>query len=456
MLTSPPLRKAKVNLADYPYRRDIDNRMVMAQLSVFEVHILQEIVHHSVHISIEQLAKEVHLAVDQLIPILDKLSATKLFKRQGMKLVVDKDMRKYFEFQLEKFDEDFEPNLDFLQNVLNRVPIHVLPLWYAIPRTSDNIFASIIEKYFLTPKVYRQYLSELEFDHPVFNSIIQDLYQAPDFKISATHLMTKYGLTRETFEEYLLLLEYQFVCCLSYTRVEEEWQEVVTLFSEWLEYLQFEVQTKPLPIRDSVESTYHSKFNFVHDLITLLQACQNKKTTPEKVKNIHASTALQLHSVVNKLIQVEFVKQAANGQLMATEKGKEWLTKPFPEQIAHLASDPLNLLSNAADFSTLIHVRNLHLIEKSLRRLLPNEWVDLNQFLEGFSAPIGDRGPIILKNKGKKWRYELPTYTTHEKQFIQTVILERFAELGLVETGFYQDKPCFCLTSFGNHFIHYH
>ncbi len=71
-----------------------------------------------------------------------------------MTLFVDKDVRKYFEAKVEKFDEDFQPNLDFLQSILNKVSIHTLPLWYPIPRSTDNIFASIIETYFSTPKIY--------------------------------------------------------------------------------------------------------------------------------------------------------------------------------------------------------------------------------------------------------------------------------------------------------------
>lgn len=456
MLSSIPQRKAKITLADYSYQRDIENRLLMAQLSVFEVNVLREIIHHSLQISIEQLADELEIGADRLIPILDKLGAMRLFKRQGLKLIVDKDMRKYFEFQLEKFDDNFQPDLEFLQSVLSKVPIHVLPAWYAIPRSSDNIFASIVEKYFLTPKIYRQYLNELEFDNPVLKAIIQDVYQAPHFKVAATDLIAKYHLTRECFEEYLLLLEYHFVCCLSYNQIEDYWQEVVTPFAEWFEFLEFEHQTRPIPVRGSIENFCQVEFPFIQDLTTLLKGCQRKKIMPTEIKNLYASTDLQLQHLVNKLVQVEFVKQYANGQLIATEKGKTWLSKPLPEQIALLVADPLNTLSNVEEFPKLWNIRNLHLIEKSLRRLSPNEWVELSHFMKGFIAPIGDKEPVSLKSKGKKWKYVLPTYTAQEKKFIECVIMERLLELGVVATGFNRGKPCFCLTTFGNHFIHYH
>lgn len=450
--SSIPLRKAKISLADYSFRRDIEVRLLMAQLSVIEVDVLREIIHHSLKISIEQLAEDLEIEVKTLLPVLDKLSVTKLFKRQNMHLLVDKEMRKYYEVKIERFDDDFRPDLEYLQSVLNKVPIHVLPIWYAIPRSSDNIFDSIVEKYFLTPKIYRQYLSELQFDTPILEAIIHETCQPPDFKVTTAELIAKFNLTQECLEEYLLLLEYHFACCLSYEKVKDRWQEVVTPFAEWREYLQFEYQTRVRPIRNSIEKDQQVEFQFIKDLSSILHACQSKKILPQSVKNLHSHTSHR-QALVDKLIQVEFVKQSSTGQIMATEKGKVWMSKPLPEQISRLASDPLNMLINVENFSSLWNVRNLHLIEKSLRRLLPHDWVEVQDFLKGFMAPIGEKGPITLKNKGKKWKYTLPTYTDQEKQFIQEVVLERLAELGIVETGIHKGHLCFCVTPFGHHFI---
>lgn len=449
-----PPRKAKISLADYPFHRDIEVRLLMAHLSITEIEVLREIIHHSLTISIEQLAEDLGIQVKVLLPILDKLNAIKLFKRQHMTLIVDKEMRKYFENKVEKFDEDFRPDFDFLQSILNKVPIHVLPLWYAIPRSSDNIFGSIIEKYFLTPKIYLQYLSELQFDNLILEAIIQEVYQSPDFMITADELMAKFDLTHECLEEHLLLLEYHFVCCLSYQRLENRWQEIITPFAEWREYLQFECQTKAQTVpQDSVEKHQQTEFEFIKDLTIVLQACQSKKILPKNVKNLVCSP-FQYQILVNKLLQLEFAKQNATGQMIATERGKTWLLKPLFEQIAALANDPLNTLtSNIKEFSSLWNIRNLRLIEKSLRRLTPHEWVEFHHFLRGLTAPIGDKEPVTLKNKGKKWKYVLPTYTDQEKLFIQAVITERLTELGIIETGFARGNLCFCLTPFGHHFI---
>lgn len=457
MLSSPhnQQRKAKVSLSDYPFRRDVEVRLFMAKLSVTEIEVLREIIHHSLKISIEQLAEDLDLPLDFLLPILDKLSGVKLFKRQNLTLIVDKEMRKYFEGKIEKFDDHFRPDIDFLQNVLNKVPIHVLPLWYAIPRSSDNIFESIIEKYFLTPPIYRQYLSELQFDNPILKSIIHEVFQPPHFTVKADDLMAKFDLTHEQLEEHLLLLEYHFVCCLSYKRIKGYWHEIVTPFAEWHELLLFEYQTNPKPIPlKSIKKNQPVEFAFIKDLATLLEACKTKKILPKNIKNLHASTKDQQQAVVNKLIQLEYATSNATHQLSATAKGKEWLSKPLFEQVSALANDPLNTASESQHFSSLWNVRNLRLIEKSLKRLTPHEWIHMDCFLQGMTVPIGDKEPITLKNKGKKWRYALPVYSDHEKLFIQTVITERLAELGMIDTGTYQGKLCFCLTPFGNHVIH--
>ena len=219
-------KKTKVVLSDYPYRKDIENRLSLSSLTLFEVDVLREILHHSLEFPILQLADILNTSTDKLIPVLDKLSATKLFKRDNLKLTIDKEKRKNFELQLEKFEDDFEPNLEFLQGLLNKVPIQILPhCWHPISRTSDNIFASIVERTSCTPEDYRNYISELHFDDPVLNGIIEDLFSTSGFKIRESTLISKYKLSREKFSEHSLhLLEYSFVCCLRYEQVDGFWK----------------------------------------------------------------------------------------------------------------------------------------------------------------------------------------------------------------------------------------
>lgn len=373
-------QKTKICLSDYPFQRDVEARLFLAKLSCTEIEILREIIHHSLKIQVEQLAAELDLRLETLIPILDKLSEVKLFRRQYMTLVVDKEMRKYFEIQIEKFDDDFRPDLDFFQSLLGHIPIHLLPSWYAIPRTSDNIFDSIIEKYFLTPKIYRRYLHDLNLEDPILHSIINEVHCAPTFKVSAHQLMERFQISHSKFEEYLLELEFHFICCLAYEQQNDQWQEVVTPFAEWREVLDFEYYTrlKPIPGED--------------------------------------------------------------------------ISKDQETPVAY--NEPLNQSDLSQDFPLLWNGRNLNLIEKSLRRLPSFQWVTLDNFLEGVTAPIGDRKSASLKKIGRKWRYTLPSYTDQEKLFMKRAILERLPKLGIVNTGAYKGLPCLSLTPFGSLMVH--
>lgn len=452
MNSTVPSRKTKIVLADYPYRRDIENRLFLSHLKVIEVDILKEILHSSLTISIHHLAETVHVSMQDILPFLDRLSTTKLIKHNGQTLFVDKEMRKYYEFQIEKFDEDFIPDLTFLQNLLNKVPIHVLPAWYVIPRSSDNIFASLIEKYFLTPQVYRQYLEELSFDDPLLSQIMKDVFQAPGLQLSASAIRERYQLSRERFEELILQLEYYFICCLSYVKTQDKWEEIVTPFHEWREYLAFEASTKPKVITDlaAIEKTCLQDFGFVKEMNAVLLACRNKNVAKTGLNPVHLHTKQELELVFNKLLQVEFLKDNSSG-IMATEQGLLWLNKSLNHQIHALAAHPRNRFHSPASFW---NSRNLRLIEKSLKCLRSNEWVYMEEFLKGMTIPFGEREPITLKNKGKKWRYALPNYQPEELAFMHSFIMEYLYELGIVATGRHQDRLCFCLTSFGQQFIH--
>lgn len=446
MQFSQSIRKIKITLSDYPFLCDIEKRILIAQLTVFEVRLLQEIMHHSLQIPVEQLADALEINVSSLLPILDKLTPLKLYRRENLILFVDREARKYFEFQIEKFCSNFEPNLEYLQNILSKVPIHVLPIWYVIPRSSDNIVASIIEKYLLTPKIYRFYINDLQFEDPILHAIIREVFQPPHFKITAEKLISQFELTRERFEEYLMLLEYHFICSLCYFKNGDCWQEIVTPFAEWLDYLQFEENTRPRVIQESIEKA-DSEFEFLNLLVNLLHFFQYTREHPKAADE-------KSKQAINKLFKLGFILQNGDQEIIVSPKGINWLSKNRHEQASSLAADPTNTLTDHAEFEGLWNIRNLGLIENSLKRLRPNEWVKLDDFLKGFINPIGNKEPVTLKRKGKKWKYVIPSYSEQEYQFIKAVIMERLSELGIVRTGSFQESPCFCLTSFGSHFIH--
>jgi hypothetical protein len=133
MIELTQLKKNKITLSDYNYRRDIENRLLLASFTVFEIAVLEEILYSPIKAPIRKIAKNIEKTEEEIVPILEKLSKTGLLVIEGDSIVVDKETRKYFETEIEKFEADFCPGMEFLQNVLKKVPIHVLPIWYSIP-----------------------------------------------------------------------------------------------------------------------------------------------------------------------------------------------------------------------------------------------------------------------------------------------------------------------------------
>src|SRR3990167_1724140 len=136
MIELNQIKKNRINLADYNSRQDIENRIVMSDFSPFYLEVLEEVLFSSLKISLRKLSKN--------------LNTTDI----AIKHTVDKEIRKYFEFQIRRFSPKFKPDMEFVQGILKKVPIQFHPFWYSIPRTSNNIFESIVEKFLLTPQIF--------------------------------------------------------------------------------------------------------------------------------------------------------------------------------------------------------------------------------------------------------------------------------------------------------------
>lgn len=470
MLTTP-VRKNKINLADYNYRKDIENRILMSQLSVFEVDLLREMISGSLRVDVEDLAQTLDCNQAEVGKALDKLAPSKLFKVQGSTILVDKEMRKYYEFQIEKFSEDFKPNIEFIQSSLNKVPIHVLPSWYSIPRTSDHIFSSIIENYLLTPKMYLKYLEELQFDQPVLSKIMKEVFDSPELSVSSKEIKKKYELTRAEFEELMLHLEYNFVCFLCYKQVDGMWEETITPFFEWKEYIVHLKKTHIIPLDPTakIQQKKETPFHFVEDMNAVLKVLLNLGTLAftEKNKKLHlcdeANKAvfdfikedqieradyIVLH--LKKLENLGLAESKTDSQKIifeATEESKNWLKRHIQEQAIILyRKDFHDLLENR---DPLYSERSIRAAEKSLKRVIQSGWITFDDFLKGLRAPIGEVEPVALKAKGKQWRYALPHYSNKEINFMEETIFGRLFQAGMVSIGVYEGKRCFCVTPFG-------
>jgi predicted transcriptional regulator len=465
-------RKNKISLTDYNYQKDIENRLLMAQFTSLDLEVLEEILYSSIQIPVKKLSKNLDIDEETLVPVLQKLSKTGLFLFEKDTIVVDKEMRKYFESQILKFDEDFEPGMEFLQSLLRKVPIHILPIWYSIPRTSNNIFDSLVEKYLLTPQIFQRYIMELNFGEPVLKNIIEDVYQSDHFEVSSQYLMDKYQISRELFEEYMLHLEFSFVCCLGYKRNGNLWEEKVTPFHEWREYLSFLKQTEvtPIPSSETVQPKRPNDFSFAQDLSILLEKAKKKpipiQTTSEGwtlPDSASLSTLLPcfafadsspsfyqpyLHQMIAKLCLLKLA-DIVDKKLYVLDAGTEWLEMRLDNKALYLYRHPLNKMLSADLPIELCTEKSIKEAEKSIVRVLQKNWVYFDEFIKGVHVPLTDDLLIILKRIGKNWKYSIPEYSDSELELLHSTIFEWLFEAGIVQIGMHNGRECFRVTLLG-------
>lgn len=464
MIVTQP-RKNRISLEDYNYHRDIQHRLFLSNLSVFETQVLHEILDGSLTTNLDHLADDLEVDENLLSPILDKFAEIHLIQRQDRMIFVDKELRKYFETHIMKFEEDFKPCLEFLQGLLHKLPLHVLPVWYAIPKTTDHIFQSIIDKYMITPRVYSLYLKQLTFEDPILNEIFIDIYNAPDFCLKSKEVIKKYNLTKEQFAEYALNLEYHLVCCTTYQKKGNQWEEILTPFTEWHDYLLFQKTAAPNSISKAVKPYHPEEFGFIKDVEAMLNHLENGPLpvqeengdyflSEEDAKAIlprHAELAnprQHIKNLIANLLQFKLLR-LEDSKLASSHKANEWLEKTVEEQAMIIYRHPGSCFRKLERLSIAYTERDLREVERNLRRILNSGWVYFDDFMKGFTSAIGNTEEISLKHKGKRWAYMRPVYTEADEQIIKETICGRLFECGMVALGTYKDKLCLRVTPFG-------
>ncbi len=457
MLEMTTFRKNKIVLSDYDYHKDIENRHLMSQFTARDLEVLEEILYSPLTISFRNLAKTLELEKEPLLKSLQKLETSGLLSVSGDLIVVDKEVRKYYEFQILKFDEDFKPGMEFFLALLRKVPIQVLPSWYSIPRTSNNIFDSLVEKYFLTPQIFQRYLMELNFSDPIYQMMIEDLFQSPTFEVSSQFLMEKYQLSRSQFDEMLLHLEFSFVCCLGYKKIEDRLEEIVSPFYEWKQYLLFLKAATPETIsEEKIARKTDSEFKFIEHLTFFLREAKKQPLALKKGKpGRHLLSKLfpdiseeETHQSLSKLITLK-LGDIVSGRFYALDSANDWLDMKLENQALYIYRHPLNRFEKEGFSVELFSERCLREAEKSIARVASAGWVYFEDFFKGITSSLHDHQTVILKRMGKTWKYTIPTYSEEEKLFVKTVIFDYLSELGITAVGTHEGKDCFCVTELG-------
>ena len=454
MMFSPRSKKNRIDLLDYDYRRDLENRQLLSQLSGFDIEVLNEIVFNSLKFPLQSIAETLDVTEECLQSSIDKLSMSGLFCVIEGTVHVDKEMRKYYELHTEKFDEDFRPDIEYLQELLSHIPIHVLPNWYAIPRSSNNIFDSILEQYMRTPKVYERYLKDLEFDNPLLNEIIQLLYKSSELILSVEEISKQFNLPNNELSEILLFLEYHFVCFVSYRKNGSEWEEVITPPHEWTVFLQKVNQLKPIEI-DQVEKIrrcHQHDFGFVQDLTLLTRHMSEKPLSiatiddiKEFLPDIESNPEPDLYlECLRDILETFQICKIDDNQLFPGSASQDWVQKSIQEQA--LTIYRFNKIEGKS--SEAYVDKNMREIEKNLRKVMDSGWIKFPDFVNCMTAAIGDAQPTTLTRKGRKWEYALPKYSDQDKELAFNIMKQLF-QAGMLATGIHEGEYCFCVTPFG-------
>lgn len=452
-------KKTKISLPDYNFQEDIQNRLTLKTLGKENLAVLEEILFSSLQFSIESLAENLDVSIEDLYKTIEALAPLNLFNFDGHTITVDKDKRKYFETQITRFEEDFKPDLDFFQNLLKHLPIEVLPNWYHVPRSSNNIFQSLIEKHLLTPQIYQRYLIDFISGTDLASQITKELFENPSLKIPVKSLREKYNLTREEFEEIALQLEFNILAFISF----DADLEVLTPFYEWQQYKLFLKENTTMSLQEEVTAFRKYEYGFIQDMSDLIQLAEktNLELFYNREKESFSPTApaqalIEAHIDVPKPYIVRLINKLLvlglavieETYLKPTKAAKEWLLIPIAQRAHVTFKHPHNFLSIQKN-PALATQRVVIEIQKSLSTVSLLGWVYFENFLKAALIPLSEEKQVSLRKVGKTWGYFLPQYTPEEKEFIEYIVCDWLFESGVTQVGTHNGKTCFRLTTLG-------
>jgi len=453
-------RKNKIELQDYDFTKDLQNRVHLSTLSIFEIEVLREIIFNSLEFSIYELSESLEVSGDKILQSLEKLESTGLFTRDNDRLVVDKEARKYYEIQIGKFGCDSKLDIDHFLNLVSQVAIHHLPNWYILSKTSDDIFEAIIEKNLLTPKIYEKYLADLMYNDDFSASIVQELFSSESLTLDISYIQEKHGISREYLEELVILLEFNKVCFLQYIEDGEHWKGILTPLEEWKNHLEFikETECHQIPETEKINRIHPHDFGFIEDINSLLiEIYQASPPLQIRVseKNYQITSPIASISfepkytsrLIEKTLQLRLAT-ISNNEINATENTKQWLDTSLQEKAMVIYFSTINIYRKQQQTDSFTD-RDIRELEKSLKRVLKTGWVYVEDFIKGMTAPQSTTSEMALTKKGRRYSYSRPIYGEKELAFIHETFNHHLFESGMLALGECNGKKCLTITPFG-------
>lgn len=459
----------KVNLEDFSYKIDLSSRLQLENLSVDEIFILEELLYSPLKTTTSELADITEIDESSIEESIKSLLPLNLFTYADGNITTSKERRKFFETIIVKFNKKFTPNLDYYKDLLKQVPIHFLISWFHIPRTSNNIFNSIVEKHFSTPKVFLKYVNDALTDTPELKKLFDTVCSSDEGFISFEEAKEILGLNEEELEEKILFLEHHYILCSCYKIKGGKFEKKIALFKEWKNFLDTsqnkdDSQGITPDQHHLIQKQSDEEFSFILDMSKLLQLCETSNLQVQynpkeelfflsgkldKTEAFFSSCKNYLARVINKNLLLGLLV-IENDCLMVTPPSKKWLETDLKQRTLITFKHPHNSLSHNCNFSFKIHDRNIIEIQKALSLVEKGAWILLEEFINRYLLKTNTLKQPTLTKAGKKWQYTTPEYNTEELMFIKVVITDWLFESGMVIPGMFENQICFKVTSLGH------
>ncbi|NGX31828.1 MAG: hypothetical protein K940chlam8_01211 [Chlamydiae bacterium] len=456
------LRKQKIFLGDYDYKADIENRIHFSQLSLKDLEVLEEICCSSLRVSVQEIQTNLHLTHSELENALAKLEKIHLFERTQDILLVDKQKRKIIEFYLELFEED-SFGMEYLKTLLKKIPIHLLPIWYLLSKSVNNIFEGIVEKYLKKPHLYLRHIKSLQLDDPILQAIKEKLFQTSEYKLYFEDLKKEFNLSDEKLHEMLLLLEFYLVGILNYEKTTQGFVQVLTPYPELRKYLLF---TRSIKLSSNIKPLREESFAFVRDMELILKESKKSKMEasslrssvelkPQSLQLLAKRLKLDLNDhvkayfnlIATKLVLFELAK-IADGQLLC-ENVDYFLKKNLEDRAIFCFRHLKNTFVTFEGPKEMLNEKNVKECEKSIVPVLDLGWVDFTSFTKILTIGLNEKPSIELTQVGRKLTYQYPSYMDEEIHLVKTTFFEHLFAAGLINCGDAKNPQCFIVTEFG-------
>lgn len=454
MKTATQTRTTRIQLEDYDYQQDIADRLLLSELGGKEIEILDEILNSSVCFSLASLVEAVESSESLVKRTLEQFQGHQLLTLDGDKITVNKERRKAFDVLNGRFQEEFRPNLDYIQSLLRHLPIHILPSWYLLHRGCENIFDSALERLLPNPREYQRHLDDTAEANPLYGEILQKVLSQP-YCVPAHEIQSHFHLSPEAYQEVVLNLEYGFIACSGFRLNHGEWTEVLTPLHEWTQYRREQLRRlgdMELSASHTPSSIRPGPFGFAQDLHALAVAGLERGEVflEEELPNLSKRYSTQIEAALASLR----ILHNEQGQLTCTDRTKDWILLSPAERCQQISSCHRGRYRTAQKSHEILHTdRDLVEIGRILAFLPLDHWVPLTTVTRLLEVSLGNTEGVRLEKKGRRWDFSWPEYSDLNLQWIEQVLCEWAYEVGYVDLAQENGQQWLRLTAHGQQLL---